>query len=425
MSLLPFLLGLIIGLGLCWWKQYQLNQQLRKLLKTFNSHDEFPTLPTISLVRREISYCYFEIQRLEQELQIKQKILDQAPFGYLLVDEDNQLLWCNQEVQKLLNINRWQPGQVRLLLELIRSYDLDQIIEETRTTQETQIKEWVFYQTRYYPQERDGEMRSLSLRGFSIPLEGGGVAVFLENRQALVELTQSRDRSFSDLLHELKTPLTSIHLVAETLQKRLKPPESAWVERMLQETNRLITLVQDWLDISQLARNPNQNLNYQSIQLQTIILNAWHILEPLAKQKQISLDYPQEINPQFRADPTRLTQVFLNLLDNAIKHSPDQGKILIEVESEPNQISISIIDSGTGFLAKDLPYIFERLYRGETSRTRQGIEVNLSNQERKSHGSGLGLAIVKQIVEAHNGTIQAQNHPETGGAWLKLTLPVS
>jgi two-component system phosphate regulon sensor histidine kinase PhoR len=425
MSLLPFVLGLSIGLGFCWWKQYQLNQQLRKLLKTFNSHDDFPSLPTISLVRREISYCYFEIQKLEQELQTRQNILDQAPFGYLLVDEDNQLLWCNQEAQKLLLMNRWQPGQIRLLLELIRSYDLDQIIEETRKTQQPQVKEWVFYQTRYYPQEGDGEMRSLTLKGFSLPLEGGGVAVFLENRQALAELTQSRDRSFGDLLHELKTPLTSIHLVAETLQKRLKPPESNWVDRMLQETNRLINLVQDWLDISQLARNPNQNLNFQLLDLQTIILNAWHTLEPLAKQKNLSLDYPQENNPQLQADPTRLTQVFLNLLDNAIKHSPEQGKIVIEVKSEANQIQINIIDSGTGFLEKDLPYVFERLYRGETSRTRQQIDSTLSNLERKSYGSGLGLAIVKQIVEAHNGTIQAQNHPETGGAWLKLTLPVN
>ena len=123
-----------------------------------------------------------------------------------------------------------------------------------------------------------------------------------------------------------------------------------------------------------------------------------------------------------------MTQVFLNLFDNGIKHSSPETAIRVtvervEVESSPEHeaIQIDIIDSGKGFVDADLPYIFERLYRGDPSRTRQLADVNTRSTR---HGSGLGLSIVEQIVQAHDGLIIAKNHPD-GGAWLQITLPDS
>ncbi len=123
-------------------------------------------------------------------------------------------------------------------------------------------------------------------------------------------------------------------------------------------------------------------------------------------------------------DRSRLTQVFLNLLDNAIKHNSVQKNILVQVcpiesqnSSNSQKIKIDIIDSGTGFNETDLPYIFERLYRGDKSRTREQ-DGSLSLD-----GSGLGLAIVEQIIQAHDGEILAKNHPTLGGAWIEIILP--
>jgi two-component system phosphate regulon sensor histidine kinase PhoR len=438
MAALEFLVGLAIGIVIYAWKQYQFKHQLQKILKTYSPKaDWVDSLPPIFLVRRELVYLNQQKNQLETDREVWQALIEQAPFGYLRVDGDNQLLWCNQQARHLLKIDRWQAGQLRLLLELVRSYELDQLIEQTRQSQQPQVQEWVYYFTQHAPSTQKPDqtqqffakgVKSVALEGYSFPLPAGEVGIFLLNRQPLVELSQQRDRAFSDLTHELRTPLTSISLVAENLLKRLQNPELRWVEQMLKETNRLINLVQEWLELSKLQAEPSQVLNYEEIELRELIFSVWHTLEPLANRKGISLSYSSEPKVLLEGDKARLIQVFLNLLDNAIKHSPNQGQIVIELEIQPKsinsltsvpQVQIDIIDSGAGFAVGDLPYVFERLYRGDKSRTRQSLSTSGGS------GSGLGLAIVQEIVDAHQGSIKAQNHPVSGGGWLQICLPVS
>jgi len=426
-ALITFILGLITASAFHIWKEKQTKSKLIRLLHSFSPNLEYvDSLPIISLVRREITHLYKKCEQLEKELSTIQDLLLFAPFAYLQVDEENELVWCNQQAQKLLQIEHWQPEQHRLLLELVRSYEIDQLIEETRKTQKKQVKEWVFYVADApKKQKSDQEVRELAnetyrereitLKGYSYPLPSRQVGVFIENQQPLVNLARNRDRAFSDLSHELKTPLTAISLVAEALQNKLENPEKTWVSKMLAETQRLSNLVKDWLEISKLNENPSQHLKQETLELKQLIFYSWEILEAIAQQKQVTLNYIS-IDPIYlKADKTRLTQVFLNLFDNAIKHSPEQGIVIVEVEKLSEEIIINIIDSGKGFEARDLPYIFERLYRGDPSRTRLH-----NNDSRK--GSGLGLSIVKQIINAHNGSITAKNHPSKGGAWLQIKL---
>lgn len=112
------------------------------------------------------------------------------------------------------------------------------------------------------------------------------------------------------------------------------------------------------------------------------------------------------------ADQTRLTQVFLNLFDNAIKYSPPDTTIRVQIQQINDYLAIDVIDSGSGFAEADLSHVFDRLYRGDSSRVRS----------QSYQGSGLGLSIAQQIIHAHGGSIQAKNHPETGGAWIHFTL---
>ncbi len=440
MAAVEFILGLAIGTSFYWWQQYRFRQQLIKIVNSFSPQSDWEiSLPPLSLMRRELYHQESQRQKLEEEKKSWQELLEKAPVGYLQVDRENQLLWCNQQARIILKIDRWREGEVRLLLELVRSYELDCLVEKTRTSQQSQEQEWVFYVTRYASSPKSSRANleyhdsslqpsrtvdAIAIKGYSFPLPNQDIGIFIVNRQPLVDLSASRDRAVSDLFHELKTPLTSISLVAETLLKRLQNPERRWVEQMLKETNRLITLVQEWLDLIQLEANPPSHLKYEKIHLPNLINSVWQTLEPIAKKKQVTLELEGE-NPQsFSADKSRLIQVFLNLLDNAIKHSPEKGKIKVEIShktatsnSESSVIIVDIIDSGTGFTSSDLPYVFERLYRGDKSRTRQYTPNS-------PEGSGLGLAIVQQIIQAHQGFIEAKNHPHLGGAWLQITLPL-
>ncbi len=419
-----FVLGLLLGIILWGWNYYHFKSQLQKILATSpDTADLASSLSSLSLVRREVLYLQQQCQQQTEELQRQQQILDLAPIGYLYIDRDNQLLWCNRQAQQLLDIDRWQPGQIRLLLELVRSYELDQLIERTRQDQTSQTEEWVFHRPHYGTDTPLGDRpTAITLKASSYPLSEGQVVVFLENQQPLIELSRSRDRAFSDLTHELRTPLTAISLVAETLQNRLENPERRWVGQLLAETHRLSKLVEDWLDLSQLEANPSQTLTYQSLELGELIRSAWQTLASLAQEKQVTLDCSGVAEIELRGDRSRLLQVFLNLFDNSLKHSPPQSTIEVNLQLTPDDqgIKVDLIDCGSGFVEKDLPYSFDRLYRGEPSRMRQG-----SDPQSRRQGSGLGLAIAQEIVKAHGGSITAKNHPETGGAWIQLIFPIS
>jgi two-component system, OmpR family, phosphate regulon sensor histidine kinase PhoR len=431
MLVLVFFLGLGMGLGFWIWQQIQLNRYLRQVMRSFAPHSSWLILPLIPGLRHKIVLFEQHQQDLQQSLQTYEKVLDFAPVGYLQVDEENQLLWCNQQAREILYLQRWQPGQVRLLLELVRSYELDQLIEQTRDRSSCQIKDWVFHPSCENAADMI-EIKCLALRASSLPLPNGQVGVFLENRQPLLDMNASRDRAFSDLAHELKTPLTSIRLVVETLQNRLESPLNRWVDRLMQEVDRLINLVHSWLELTQMENNPAIQLHLEVVEVRSLIASVWATLEPIAQQQQLTLDSSVSEELWIKADKSRIYQVFLNLLDNSIKYSPPGTKIYLEAKivpknnnysnnSSPQSLEINIIDSGFGFSAKDLPYVFERFYRGDTARSRES--QSSENSKTGIVGTGLGLAIVKQIILAHGGSIKAMNHPQTKGAWLQVIFP--
>lgn len=411
-----FLVGLIVGLSICFWYNYQLNKQIQAILKSLPLFERVKSLSNIALLRRTLNILNRKYKTLQSELETHEYLLDNAPIGYLKIDEDNQLINCNQKAIKLLKIKRWQPNKERFFLELVMSFELDQLIQQTRKTQQKLTLEWNFYpNNEVLEHKKSVNNNSLYLKAYAYALPAKNVAIFLENKQIEKKLNENRNRIFADLSHELRTPLTSMSLLTEALLQRTANQEKKWVEQMNKEVNRLIDLVQNWLDMSQLEESPYQNLQYQTLDLKQLIISAWQSLEALAMQKNLNFNYQGEDNLSLKTDLNRLTQVFINLFDNAIKNSHQNGSIQVKVQlitRESNLIEINIIDSGKGFLPQDLPHVFERLYRGDQSRKRESRQ-----------GSGLGLTIVKEIIQAHNGSITAQNDPQTGSAWLKIILP--
>ncbi len=425
---LAFIVGLLLGAGAFAFRQRHLLQQLERLLDAFPNHsgDRDIALPQIARLRRAINRTLKNYQQLSDALESCRSLLTSAPVGYLQVDADNHLVACNPQARAWLGIERWQPGRLQLLLGVARSLELDRLVEQTRQTQSIQQLEWVFHRTALPQGAEPASTQALALRGKGCPLPNACVGVFLENQQPLADLVRVQDRTFSELAHELRTPLTSICLVAEMMRGRVSSAEERqWVERMLEEANRLIALIEDWLDLAQLQKVPSQVLRLETVDLQELTLSVWQTLEPLADRKQLQL-HSQLTGPIcLQADRSRLMQVFLNLFDNAIAHSPENGEVRLEAKllpaegDRPARACVDIIDAGTGFSETDLERVFERLYRGDSARQRVPAEAGATARP----GTGLGLTIVRQIVRAHAGSISARNHPETGGAWLRIELP--
>ena len=417
--MLNFFFGLGVGLLFFAWRSYSVDRRLNEILYSLSDIESIDGLNKFSQLRRKVNRLNNSFYYSKLELKLYQELIECLPLGYLRISRDNYLIECNPEAQKLLQIERWEPNSLRFFLELVRSYELDQLIQQTRKTQKTLTIEWsFFYQQNYVVDDSlllEQDDRSLFLKAYSYPLPEDEIVIFVENQQMIKDLISRRDQAYSDLSHELRTPLTSILLLVETLLKYTDDKTQAWLDKIYQQVNRLIVLVQNWLDIYQLEQNPYETLKFQNLNLQQLILSAWKSVEIIGQQKDISLEYQGDENITIEADINCLTQVFINLFDNSIKYSKDQSqiiKVLVSTTKE-SKIAIDLIDSGIGFNTQDLPYIFERLYRGDKSRTHH-----------ETAGTGLGLSIVKQIIEGHQGEIKAQNHPDTKGAWFQISLPI-
>lgn len=423
--------GLCVGAGVCYvWREASMQRQLRQVLAVMETPHarEDISLPLISQLRRRAILIQQQQQRLQQQLSGWQSVFQAAPIGYIQLDAENQVLCCNQRARTLLYIQRWDGEKARLLLELVRSYELDRSIQTARSNQVTQQLIWQYH----IGYQATAETDSVWLQATSIPLADGAVGVFVESQQAQIEASAARERWLADLAHEIRTPLTSIRLIAETLATKVTPDLTRWADRMLQETNRTIDLVQHFLELSQLETAPSQYLRLEKVNIVDLIYDAWHTIEPVATQHQIELVYRGLQQLVLEIDRARFIQVFINLFDNSIKYCPERGHIWIEIRTinldrKPgNEVAIDIYDDGDGFTPSDLPYVFDRLYRGDLSRTRQPSNIpnsSISRSTLSATGSGLGLAIVRQIVLAHQGTVTANNHPTTGGAWIQVVLP--
>jgi two-component system, OmpR family, phosphate regulon sensor histidine kinase PhoR len=425
--------GLLVGaLGGYLWREAATRKQLQQVLAVMEdtADREDISLPIVSQLRRRAIVNQRQQQQLQQQLFSWQSVLQDAPIGYLQLDADNQVLWCNQTAQNLLQIHKWHSGRARLLLELVRSYELDRLISKVRSTLVSQDLVWQFH----FGYQEAANSQSIWLKASCLPLANGEIGIFVESQQYQVDAATARERWLGDLAHEVRTPLTAIHLLAETLQAKVSPDLTRWASRILTETNRLIDLIQHFVELSQLESTASQSLRLMAADVVKTIDDVWHTLEPIATQRQIKFIYTGPTQLMLEIDAARFTQVWINLFDNSLKYCPDRGHIWIDIQllapapivdgttdRAQSRVAIDVYDDGTGFTTSDLPYVFDRLYRGDVSRHRPAMGNNSALAQ--TTGSGLGLAIVRQIILAHQGTIVANNHPTTHGAWFQIILP--
>lgn len=409
--------GFLLGIGISTWRSRRSRRELLAFLQRLGWSD-MASAPLddrqLTLVLKHLSDQKTQLHHHEANLQARlgayDDFLEHLPVGFLLVDRHNLLLQCNQAARELFQLRQWQPQQ-RVLLEWIRSYELDRLIQSVRQERAThphaQSLPPVTQAWSYYP--ADSPDTPIPLRAWAADLGGGTIGTIVEPRQEATAQEQQQNRWTTDVAHELKTPLTSIRLVAETLHKRIPPDLQSWTEGMLGEVTRLSALVQDLLELSYLDRQVV--LNCEEVELVSTLHEAWASLAPLAQRKGQHLIYDGPDRLSIQGDPQRLHRLWLNLLDNAIEFNQVDAPIRVTLEANTTHAIANAIDCGSGFASEEVcTRIFERFYRADEARARS------------NGGTGLGLAIARQIVELHGGTITARNSPDTGGACLHFTL---
>jgi signal transduction histidine kinase len=228
----------------------------------------------------------------------------------------------------------------------------------------------------------------------------------------LARSTEARKQMTADIAHELRTPLSLILGHAEAVHDGVLPPSRENFEIIREEAVRLEHLVDD-LRILSLADAGELSISLQEVSAQKLLADILATYQHVARQKDVKIELEVAPDmPVLNIDPGRMTQVLTNILDNALRHTPEGGLITLSARKVQDGVEISIRDSGPGIEGEDANRIFQRFYRTDVSRRRE------------DGGSGLGLAIARSIVLAHNGQIWAEGAPGQG---LRVTikLPVS
>ena len=346
-------------------------------------------------------------ENLEQESKRLHSILSYMTDGVLATNRRGQITMINDMAKRQLGVES-DDALNQNILELLKiedEYELRDLI--------TQSPEMMIYS-----QNVNGEYISLRVRFALIRRESGfisGLVAVLHDTTEQEKEERERRLFVSNVSHELRTPLTSVKSYLDALDEGAlyEPVAPDFIKVSLNETNRMMRMVTDLLHLSRID-NATSHLDVELINFTafiTFILNRFDKMRSQDEDKKYELvrDYP--INSVWiEIDTDKMTQVIDNILNNAIKYSPDGGKITVSMKTTDDQMILSISDQGLGIPKEDLPKIFDRFYRVDKARSRaQG-------------GTGLGLAIAKEIIKQHNGFIWAKSEYGKGSTFT-IVLP--
>ncbi len=360
---------------------------------------------------RAINYMSNEIQLMiecsRQEGEKLDAVLSSMSEGVMVVNKEGEILLMNPSMRKVFSVDMSPEG--KRPAEVIRNTAVLDILGRMASGKDSMASEEITLLT---PEDRTCRVNAVAM--MKDGKFDGAVLVFHDISQ-LRRLEKIRQDFVANVSHELRTPVSSIKGYAEALLAgALDDPKNAreFISVIYDNGERLANLINDLLDLAKIESGKMQMVLFP-VALRPVVDRCLRILEILTVKKslRITVDIPENL-PKISADESKIEQVFLNVLDNAVKYTPEGGTVKVRAALQENVICVEIEDTGVGIPEEDLPRIFERFYRVDKARSRE------------LGGNGLGLSIVKRIVLAHRGDVSVVS--ETGrGSTFSIILPIA
>ncbi len=410
----------LLASGVSWFVSRRITQPLEKMrigARRFADGDLLHRLALSDI--REFSDLAETMNHMAEQLQQRmdeinsqrsktEAVLSSMREGVIATDLDQRVISINQTAARMFGISM-DTVFGRSVLEIIRNHEFQEFMNRSLDAGESVEADIIYH--------HDGE-RILNVQCTplldSLQARMGGLVVISDVTQ-LRRLENMRRDFAASVSHEIKTPLTAIKGFVETLVTG-KPDDREETRRFLsiieKHVNRLTAIIDDLMQLSRIERDLEvQQIGMEICRIDDVLTTAVNLCTDSIHAKHIDIQLSCEAGLSGRFDATLLEQAAVNLLDNAIKYSPEKSAIIIEALNRDGEIQIRFRDQGMGIAKKHLPRLFERFYRVDKARSR------------KLGGTGLGLAIVKHIAQAHGGNITVESELEQGSTFT-LHLPV-
>ena len=343
-----------------------------------------------------------EIREVEGEKDFNHKILNSLiktmNLPMIFINCKGTIIFTNQSFRDAFNIKHLRGKYYKDIFvgQLLNVVDQSYVFERKFSTV-TEINE------RYYQIESTPVFRNESFFD-------GSIILFTDVSQ-VKEIEKMQKQFFSDISHELKTPMSAIIGSVEILQKEGIQNKETFDEFMgilLKESYRMQNIIEDILELSRLEQ-PRVTLSPKLIDVDSIVKDTVELFEPLAKDKHLSMFYQTKVSKELMLDYATVKTILNNLVSNAIKYS-NSGVISIKAFNDKDKLTLVVQDEGIGISKDDIPLIYDRFFQVDRSRS-------------KKLGTGLGLSIVKRMVELNNGNISVESDQGIGSVFT-IVLPI-
>ena len=329
-------------------------------------------------------------------------ILSTITDGVVMTDSRGQIMLANPAAEALLNFSAAKLAG-KPLIEATLNYEIEQALKNCLAAQQRQN---VFIDL------KGGKFLRVIVVPFRTEQISGALLLF-QDLTEMRSLQTMRREFIGNISHELRTPLASIKAVVETLQDGAmedKTVAADFLEKVNTEVDSLTQMINELIELSRIETGKT-SFKLEPVNLNLFIQETVNRFLPQAERKQIVLltDLQPDL-PEVKMDIERIQQALNNILHNAIKFTPQNGRITVKTGYQDNAATVQVADTGIGISTEDLPHIFERFFKTDKSRS--------------SQGSGLGLAIAKHIVQAHQGQIWVQSQ-EGKGSTFGFSLPIN
>lgn len=348
------------------------------------------------------------IARLEEDRQQLRTILSGMVEGVVALDSNQRILYANERATQLLDLLPPSPsspgggsggGVGRRLWEVVRQRPLLDVVQRALDSSEPQREELGW---------SGSNRRSLTVHAARLPgLPPRGAVLVLHDTTELRRLERLRQDFVANVSHELKTPLSIIKANVETLlDGAVEDPQHRrpFLEQIGIQSNRLHALILDLLSLARIESG-EELFEFQPIPVSEIVQSCMERHRPRAESKEQIFEMAPPASDEALAvwaDEEALEQILDNLLDNAVKYTPQGGRVCVRWRRDGEQVCLEVADTGIGIPDSDLPRIFERFYRVDKARSRE------------LGGTGLGLSIVKHLSQAMHGSVRASSRPGQG-----------